>query len=246
MHAAQIYSFRVQLKFKEDTHGGENKVTSHTWALLSFPPIYGNHWIIYKPLPLTLWVGVCVRQRGANCWAHHHHAVFCCCQCSCHCCCLASGSAEPRPVSSSWGHLRARLQPLQPLLLQTDTSSGSLCRATAASTLPQAAQGTGICHSLHTDMRHRCLLCLPSRQWMDRKRRTGRGGTCGKDTASLVVVLSILWMAEFESAVQNQCSSKWVRTALYCVVLIAKNWITKISSSHHFWCVTSYKKELHA
>lgn len=67
MPVTRIHSLRAQLTFKEDRHGweqtgGENKervrkTTSHqqlTLATLSFPSIYGNHWIIQKPLPLTL------------------------------------------------------------------------------------------------------------------------------------------------------------------------------------------------
>lgn len=71
-----ILSLREQLTVKEDRHGwretgGEKKervrkTTNHqqslpTLATLSFPSIYGNHWIIYKPLSLALFV--CVRQR---------------------------------------------------------------------------------------------------------------------------------------------------------------------------------------
>lgn len=76
MPATQIHSLRVQLTLKEDRHGwrhtgGESKervrkTTSHqqpTLATLSFPSIYGNHWIIYKPLPLALCGCVCGRER---------------------------------------------------------------------------------------------------------------------------------------------------------------------------------------
>lgn len=97
MPAPQIHYFRVQLALKEGI-GGENKervrgTAGHqqpTLATLSFPSIYGNHWIIYKPLPLALRESVC--ERGGICRAHHHHGVACCCGC------LAGGSTGPRPV----------------------------------------------------------------------------------------------------------------------------------------------------
>lgn len=79
MPATQIHSLRVQLTLKEDRHGwrqtgGENKewvrknnkrsAASFGQPYL-FPSIYGNCWIIYKPLPLALCEGVSVREgRG--------------------------------------------------------------------------------------------------------------------------------------------------------------------------------------
>lgn len=143
---------------------GEGKNKTPSAAALSSPSIHRNLWIIYKPLPLTL--SVCEREGGAVCWAHHHAG-------SC-CSCLAAGSVRPRPVSARWARLRSRLQPLQRLLLQTEPSSGSLCGAAAAPSLPQAARGTSVCHSVYTDLWHSCLHCLPSQPRMERE--------CGKDT----------------------------------------------------------------
>lgn len=193
--------------------GARRKTRSHqqqpTLATLSFSSIYGNHWIIYKPLPLALCEWECVRgrerARGGICWAHHHHAVSCCCQCSC-CGSLAAGSAGPRPVYSSWGQLRGRLQPLQPLLPQTDASSGSLCRTTAAPTLPHTARGTGVCHSVQTELWHSCLLCLPSQPWVDRERGRGGGRACGKHAAIKLVmaVWSVFCRMEFEKTEKDR------------------------------------------
>lgn len=76
MPATRIHSLGVQLILGEARHvwrltrGGEKervrRTTSHqqsTLASLSFPSIYGNQWIIYKPLPLTPCVWACVRER---------------------------------------------------------------------------------------------------------------------------------------------------------------------------------------
>lgn len=41
--------------------GGSSESNNKTSATLSFPSIYGNHWIIYKPLPLPLCERLCDR-----------------------------------------------------------------------------------------------------------------------------------------------------------------------------------------
>lgn len=44
--------------------GASERNNKPTLAILSFPSIYGNHWIIYKPLPLALCESECERERG--------------------------------------------------------------------------------------------------------------------------------------------------------------------------------------
>lgn len=57
----------VEDKLEERTRskwGKQQAISSQSWPPYLFPSIYGNHWIIYKPLPLALCESVCEREGG--------------------------------------------------------------------------------------------------------------------------------------------------------------------------------------